>query len=111
MVRHGPFAPRCCRTPSNRSAGGWRDARDPRANVVGAAKVLAATIALVVVLAIIWMVSRRLRDGVTRRLAQRLATVPDAALGLRTFPLFLCVASRSFVLLAWCSACWCCSSS
>ena len=78
-----------------------RSARDPRANVTGAVKVLLAAAVLAVALMLIWKVSRRLRDTVTSRLARHVKALPDAVAATRLPPVFLGVASHACVLLAW----------
>lgn len=82
----------------------WADARaarDPRANVTGAVKVLLAAAVLAVALVLIWTVSRRLRDAVTSRLARHVQALPEAVAATRLPPVFLGVASHACVLLAW----------
>jgi small-conductance mechanosensitive channel len=81
----------------------WRDARerrDPRAGSAAVLKVMGALLALLLSLALIWHLSRRVRDLVTSRLAQRVGTLPDAALASRLAPILLGLASRACVLLA-----------
>lgn len=78
-----------------------REAGDPRANLRAVANVLVAVAVLLVALFAIWRVSRWIRDAVTARLARSVHVIPDAALASRISPIFLGIASRSFVLLAW----------
>jgi small-conductance mechanosensitive channel len=81
----------------------WREAReirDPHATLVAGLWVLAALAALVLALTAVWMVTRRLRDAVTSRLAARVQVLPDALLASRLWPVFLGLVSRSVVLAA-----------
>jgi len=89
---------------SHRLQTAWREAqesRDPRALLRGVMNVVLALVALVAALLGIWRISRWIRDAVTARLSRSVHALPDAALASRISPIFLDVASRSFVLLAW----------
>lgn len=82
----------------------WREARerrDPRATLGAVMKVVLAILLLVAALFAIWKVSRRIRDAVTTRLAQRVEAISGGDLGSKLSPIFLGIASRSCVLLAW----------
>lgn len=82
----------------------WREARersDPRVNLGAALRVLLAGVVAAVVLVVLWRITRWVRDAVVRALARRVGALPDAALASRMSPIFLGIASRAVVLLAW----------
>lgn len=82
----------------------WREARErrnPRASLTAATHVLVALVVLLAALFAVWKASRWIRDAVTTRLAKGVQAIRDEALASRISPIFLGVASRSCVLLAW----------
>lgn len=82
----------------------WREARersDPRTNLGAALRVLLAVVVSMVALALLWRVTRGVRDAVVQALGRRVGALPDAALASRMSPIFLGIASRAVVLLAW----------
>ena len=78
-----------------------RERRDPRLNLAAAARAAAAAAVLLGLLLVIWRGTRWVRDTVTQALAARVQAIPDAVLARRVSPIFLRVASRGCLLLAW----------
>ncbi len=82
----------------------WREAResrDPRVTALAIAKVFIAALLLAIALTVTFKGFQSLRGIVTARLTARLNALPVAELGARMASLFLGIASRSCVLLAW----------
>lgn len=78
-----------------------RERRDPQATLAALGRVALALLAMVVAIAAIWKISRRLREAVTARLSAGVGAIPDAALASRISPILLGLASRACVLFAW----------
>jgi small-conductance mechanosensitive channel len=82
----------------------WREARertDPRAGLLGAMWVVVALVLLVLALGAVWWLLGWVRETLARKLDADAQAIRDVALLRRVSPIFLSIASRSCVLVAW----------